>query len=133
MSDIIQKIKNEVKDNWSKKRKPLLFSTIGGTFSEIKEEPGFTNVGSWINKNIDDLDAYVYTDKDRPEYIGLIPNGEVFDYKNTTSKHLLQPTGKFEPRKQKMVVDFLLAISVLDDDDVRRINIPTDILIKLMK
>lgn len=60
-----------------KKRKPLLFSTIGGTFSEIKEEPGFTNVGSWINKNIDDLDAYVYTDKDRPEYIGLIPNGEV--------------------------------------------------------
>ena len=38
MSDIKKKLSVEVRNYWNKKHKPLLFSTIGDKFKEIKSE-----------------------------------------------------------------------------------------------
>ncbi|MBK0094302.1 hypothetical protein [Erwinia sp. S59] len=131
MSDVKKKISDEVKSYWEKKRKPLLFSTIGEKFKEIKSEEGFVNIGGWVSKNIDDLDSVVYTDPNKPEYIGLIPTGENYE---PESQQLLSTSRKKETHNnEKVVLDFLHILNDLDDDDLRRVIIPTDILVRLMK
>ncbi|EHU9171646.1 hypothetical protein KZW32_004499, partial [Escherichia coli] len=72
MSDIKKKLSEEIRTYWDKKHKPLLFSTIGEQFKEIKQEEGFVNIGSWVSANIKDLDSFIYSDPTKPEYIGLV-------------------------------------------------------------
>lgn len=131
MSDIKSRLSAEVRTYWNKKHRPLLFSTIGDKFKEIKEEEGFVNVGGWIYKNINDLDSFIYSDSNKPEYIGLVPNGERFEPEE--SKLFSTKIIKKSKNNERLVLDFLSILNELSDDDLKRVIIPTDILVRLMK
>ncbi|HFN1191119.1 TPA: hypothetical protein ACHBXO_005182 [Klebsiella pneumoniae] len=131
MSDIKKKLSAEVRTYWDKKHKPLLFSTIGDKFKEIKSEEGFVNIGGWISKNINDLDAFIYSNPNKPEYIGLVPNGE--EYEPEEPKLFSTKISKKSQNNERLVLDFLSILNDLSDDDLKRVIIPTDILVRLMK
>ena len=98
---------------------------------EIKSEEGFVNIGGWISENINDLDAFIYSDPNKPEYIGLVPNGE--EYEPEEPKLFSTKISKKSQNNERLVLDFLSILNDLSDDDLKRVIIPTDILVRLMK
>ena len=131
MSDIKKKLSEEIRTYWYKKHKPLLFCTIGEQFKEIKEEEGFVNIGSWVSANIKDLDSFIYSDPNKPEYIGLVPNGE--EYEPEDPKLFSTKIREQNKNNDRLILDLLSILNNLSDDDLKRVIIPTDILVKLMK
>lgn len=131
MEELIQQIREEIKSNWAKKRRPLLLSTLGDKFKNIKEDSEFKGIKEWTEKHITELEAYIYKDKIKPEYIGLVPNGETFESKASSTLSVIKKNDSID--RKKTTLDFLTILNDLEHDDLRRIEIPTDIIVRLMK
>lgn len=131
MEELIQQIREEIKSNWAKKKKPLLLSTLGDKFKNIKEDREFKGIKEWTEKHIAELEAYIYKDKIKPEYIGLVPNGETFESKSSSTLSVIKKNDSID--RKKTTLDFLTILHDLEDEDLRRIDIPTDIIVRLMK
>ncbi|HEC2564935.1 hypothetical protein RZQ20_29100 [Raoultella ornithinolytica] len=131
MEEIVQQIKEEIKSNWAKKKRPLLLSTLGDKFKNIKQEKDFKGIKEWVEKHSVELDAYIYKDAIKPEYIGLVPNGEEFESKSSSTLSAIKKNERID--KKKATLEFLTILNNLEDEDLRRITIPTDILVRLLK
>ncbi|EDP8647447.1 MULTISPECIES: hypothetical protein [Enterobacteriaceae] len=131
MEELVQQIKEEIKLNWTRKKRPLLLSTLGDKFKNIKEEKDFKGIKEWVEKYLAELDAYIYKDKIKPEYIGLVPNGEAFESKSSSTLSAIKKNENID--KKKTTLEFLTILNNLEDEDLRRITIPTDIIVRLLK
>lgn len=131
MDELIQQIKEEIKSNWLKKKRPLLLSTLGDKFKTIKDDGEFKSIKNWTEKHIEELDAYLYKDSIKPEYIGLVPNGESYESKSTSTLSVIKKTETID--RKKITLDFLTILNDLEDEDLRRVVIPADIIVRLMK
>lgn len=74
---------------------------------------------------MDVLDAYIYRDENRKEYVGLIPNGEDFK-KDQVNKE------KNNLSSRDATINFFIALGGLSKEDREKITIPVDVLTKLM-
>lgn len=122
---LITEIKYEIHCFWNENKKPYLISSLGSHFKSIKDTIGDKKILEWIKEHLDALDAYIYRDDNKKEYVGLIPNGEDFK-KNKVNKE------KNNLSSRDATINFLISLNRLSKEDREKIIIPVDVLTKLM-
>ncbi|AUH02074.1 hypothetical protein CWC46_21130 [Prodigiosinella confusarubida] len=124
-SNLIHEIKERIYLFWNENKRPYLISSLGSHFKSIKDIIGDKKTLEWIKEHLDVLDAYIYRDENRKEYVGLIPNGEDFK-KDQVNKE------KNNLSSRDATINFFIALGGLSKEDREKITIPVDVLTKLM-
>nr|BEK80246.1 hypothetical protein EATA8330_31400 [Enterobacter asburiae] len=127
-SELIDEVKERIKQYYINQGKPYLISTLGIEFKNIKEIINKKKVLEWVKLNLESLDAELYQSENKKEFIGLLPKNKNSLLKKTPSNEKYTTLNS----RKNITISFLTILSNLNEEDRRRVNIPTDIIIKLL-
>lgn len=138
---LIKAIEEETKAIWDNQRKPWLLSDVG-PFLTKKDIPYKDLISPLtLKKFVDGLDGRVKVvqHSSRRARVGLIPADKTYSFDEeiqsvTPTPHEQVSASRPPSRSTKYaVINFLHAISTLDEADLDKIIIPTSVLAKLFK
>lgn len=142
MTQIKDFILEQINKEWSKNNRPCLLSSLG---FEIKSA-GLLNqlngqsIKNWLMDHLDDLNIKIIQSNAHREKIGVTSIGNDYDYdliENLNHKEVNNIENRSLKRlklSNKDIIDnFIRLTNQLSDDDLKLINIPFHILVKMYK
>lgn len=123
-------ITQRVSDFWDKNQSPLLLSMLGANYTkaEIRGVTKGVSVVKWIQENEKTLKVKLIHHPLQKEKIGLIPEGQSYEYEKSAL-----PTVLSSSTEKELTLAFLELLKVkCTSQELDQVQIPTKILLKLL-
>jgi hypothetical protein len=134
MQDLHTILKELAKQQWDNSKSPLLLSSIPTLL--LKQEFDYKSQlqDKGLKSYIEQTNGNGYKLVTHPVHkakVGIIPEEE--DFKFQTEDLGTAPKNISSSSRERVVIDFLNALSTLPASDIEKVNIPASILAKLLK
>ena len=123
-------ITQRVSDFWAQNQSPLLVSVLGTSYpkAEIREVTKGAAIVKWIQENEKTLKVKLIHHPFLKEKIGLIPEGQSYEYEKSPL-----PTVLSSATEKELTLAFLELLKVkCTPQELDQVQIPTKILLKLL-
>lgn len=132
------------KQSWEKFGKPMLLSLLGSELSALNREYGDLieplKLREFLTANSQDKFAIIQHPTQKPK-VGLIPYGKEYvfpieDHEEGSAPDQYQELGRTPNRRTQgkyVVQNFLDLLANLDHEDVQRVQIPIDVIAKMIR
>lgn len=130
-SNLIDFIKDSIKNKWEVDQFPLLTSELGNRLSYEQRQAIGLPLTQWLEKNLDSLNAKIVVHPKFTAKIGLIPKDKDFLFEN---QDINNETSVNKKRDEKDgVIELLSRLERLSSEEMASISIPLNVVIKLLK
>lgn len=130
-SNLIDFIKDSIKNKWEVDQFPLLTSELGNRLSYEQRQAIGLPLTQWLEKNLDSLNAKIVVHPKFTAKIGLIPKDKDFFFEN---QDINNETSVNKKRDEKDgVIELLSRLERLSSEEMASISIPLNVVIKLLK
>lgn len=137
--DLVNFLEKKAKEAWSGHGQPYLISSVAADFKaecgvDYKDILGPERLKSAVSRLGQGSDFKVVFHPSQRAKIGIIPNAAEFSFREDVSKD----GGDAEKKRaaghrQRIVLSFLDLLHGLPKEELESVNIPTNVLVKLLK